>query len=313
MLLLKNYLTYFYTINYPTFEEHLAKMELKYLFRQNIDEKYIFSNFYIPSSKSPFLKECLKVIYSGNTIEEVIEQIKENNLSYEDFKVIYIKHKKDLLSHEERLATNRAIGFAIKGKAKIHNPKITIGISNIEGQWLFGIYEKNNLHWQAHKEKPHSYSNALGVRTARALVNIAASTGENCKIIDPCCGIGTVVIEGLGLGLNIVGFEINPLIGSNVKENLKFFGYKDLITIGSIHDIKEVYDIAIVDLPYGLFSPTTLKTQTDIIKTTRRIGRKAIFVTLEDMKEHIISAGFSIVDQCHVRKGKDKRSIILAK
>ena len=43
-----------------------------------------------------------------------------------------------------------------------------------------------------------------------------------------------------------------------------------------MHDIKEVFDVAIVDMPYGLFSRTTLEAQRDIIRTTRRIARKAL-------------------------------------
>lgn len=251
-------------------------------------------------------------MYTASTIEEILEQIKENNLAYEDFKARYIKHEKDMLSHEERLLAIRSIGLIIQGEADIHNPKITLGLTNIDNKWYFGIYEKNNLEWQAHEPKPCSYSNALGVRTARALVNIAAAIQENCKLIDPCCGIGTVVLEALGLGLNIVGYEINPLIGKNAKRNLEFFGYDDVITIGSMHDIKETFDIAIVDLPYGLFSPTTLEAQAALIKTTRRIAGKALFVTLEDMNKHIIEAGFTIIDQSNVCKGKFKRYITLA-
>lgn len=312
MLFLNTFLTYFYTINFPDFEEALARMELKYLFHREINQKEFFSDFYLPVSRSAFLKEGLKVIYTGSTIEELLHQIESNNLAYEDFKVRYIKHEKDTLSHEERLLAVKSIGFAIIGEANIHNPKVTLGITNIDHQWYFGIYEKNNLEWQAHEQKPRSYSNALGVRTARALVNIAASDNKACRIIDPCCGVGTVVIEGLGLGLNILGYEINPLVGNNAKRNLEFFGYEDVITIGSMHDIEDVYDVAIVDLPYGLFSPTTLEAQTNIIKTTRRIAQKAIFVTLENMNDHIISSGFKIIDQSHVCKGKFKRYIVLA-
>ncbi|NLM34570.1 MAG: SAM-dependent methyltransferase [Clostridiales bacterium] len=312
MLFLNTFLNFFYTINYPEFEKDLAQMELKYLFKKDIREKQFFSSFYIPTSRSAFLKECLQVMYTGNTVDELLEQIKDNNIAYEAFKVRYIKHEKDTLSHEERLLAIKAIGFTIEGEADIHKPQITLGVTNIDNQWLFGIYEKNNLDWQAHEQKPRSYSNALGVRTARSLVNIAASIQENCRIIDPCCGVGTVVIEGLALGLNIVGYEINPLIGNNAKRNLEFFGYKDVITIASMHDIKEVFDVAIVDMPYGLFSRTTLEAQRDIIRTTRRIARKALFVTLENMNEHIVSAGFTIIDQSQVCKGKFKRYIVLA-
>jgi tRNA G10 N-methylase Trm11 len=305
--------SYFYTINFPKFEENLGKTELRYLFNQDINEKYIFADFYIPTSRSAFLKECLSIIYTADTLAEIVEKIKLNNLSYDNFKVRYIKHESDVLSHEERLNADRAVGFAINGAADIHDPEVVLGITNVGNTWLFGEHEKNNLDWKAREQKPYSYSNALGVRTARAIVNIAAAGHTDCTIVDPCCGIGTVVIEALSLGLKVEGYEINPLIGENAKKNVEFFGYEDVITIGDMHEITKHYDIAIVDLPYGLFNPTTLKEQTDIMKTARRIADMAIIVTLEDMEEHIGAAGFTVTDRSHVSKGKFKRYITIAR
>ncbi|WP_139902488.1 TRM11 family SAM-dependent methyltransferase [Clostridium thermarum] len=305
--------SYFYTINFPKYEEDLGKTELRYLFKQDIKYKYLFSDFYIPISRSAFLKECVSIIYTADTLEEIVERITLDNASYDNFKVRYIKHEGDALSHEERLKANYAVGYAINGEADVHNPRIILGISKVGNQWIFGVHEKNNLEWQGREQKPYSYSNALGVRTARALVNIAAAGNEDCTIVDPCCGIGTVVIEALSLGMNIEGYEINPLIGENAKKNLKYFGYEDVITIGDMHEIKKHYNIAIVDLPYGLFNPTTLKEQTDIMKTARRIADRAIIVTMKDMDEYIIKAGFTIVDKTSVSKGNFKRYIAICR
>lgn len=302
---------YFYIINFPKFEEALGKTELRYLFNQEIHDKYIFSDLYIPTSRSAFLKQCLGIMFTGESLEEIVSQIKRDNVSFDKFKVRYIKHEDDTLTHEERLNADRAIGFAINGAADIHNPQIVLGITKINNKWFFGEFEKNNLDWQAREQKPFSYSNALGVRTARAIVNIATAQNRNCRLVDPCCGIGTVVIEALSLGIQVEGYEINPLIGENAKKNLEFFGYKDVITIGDMHEIRKHYDVAIVDLPYGLFNPTTLKEQTDIMKTARRIADRAIIVTLEDMNTHIIESGFKIIEQSHVSKGKFKRYITI--
>lgn len=301
--------SYFYSINFPKFEADLGRTELKYIFEQKIQDKYLLSDIYIPTSTSSFLKECIGIIYTGDTIDEIVNQIRRDNLSYSNFKVRYVKHEGDSLSHEDRLNADRAIGFVINGQANIHNPDIVLGITKVNNRWIFGEHEKNNLEWQGREQKPFSYSNALGVRTARAIVNIATASNRNCKLVDPCCGIGTVIMEALSLGIQAEGYEINPLIGENAKKNLKFFGYEDVITIGDMHQIDKDYDVAIVDLPYGLFNPTTLKEQTDIMKTARRIADKAIIVTLEDMEDHIIEAGFKIIDRTHVSKGKFKRYI----
>lgn len=304
---------YFYAINYPKYEENLCEMEMKYLFGKIPEEKYVFSHRYINPSRSPFIKHSISVLYSEDSLQAIVDKIVENKLSYEKFKVCYIKSQHGDVDYSERLKSVREIGFVINGQSEIHNPKITLGVTKVNGRWIFGEHKENDYEWHIHDKKPYSYSNSLGLRVSRAIVNIAVSNNLDCTLIDPCCGVGTVVIEALSFDINVKGYEINPCIAENAKRNLQFFGYKDVITNGDMHNIEDKYDVAIIDIPYGLFSKTTLKEQTDIIKTARRIADKLVIVAFEDMDEHIISAGFDIVDKCYVCKGKFKRYINICK
>ena len=95
---------------------------------------------------------------------------------------------------------------------------------------------------------------------------------------------------------------------NEIKDNRK------LKTLLNYHNsrfdhIKEKYDAAIIDLPYGLFTPTTLKEQTDIINYSRNITNKLVLITFEDMDEYIKSAGFNIIESSFVCKGKFKRFV----
>jgi tRNA G10 N-methylase Trm11 len=149
------------------------------------------------------------------------------------------------------------------------------------------------------------------VRVARTLVNIAVGNNLKLRMVDPCCGVGTVVIEALSMGIDIKGFELNPYIAENAKRNLEHFGYKAVITHGSMHDVTDKFDTAVVDLPYGVFSPTTLEEQLAIINSTRRLADKAVFITFEDMDEHFKLAGFKVIDKCQTNKGKFIRYITI--
>lgn len=302
---------YFYHINYPTYEENLCKTEMRYFFNKVPKEKYFFSPHYVDPSRSPFIKQCISILYIGTSLENLVTQIKDDKLSYEDFKVSYINYEEENLGYRERRKIEYEIGLNINGEAEMENPKVLLGVTKVDERWILGKYEKNNWEWKLSNRKPYNYSNALDIRTARAIVNIAASNDLKCTIVDPCCGIGTIVIEALSMGLNIKGFEINPMIAENAQKNLKYFGYENVIVKGDMHHIEDNFDVSIVDLPYGLFSPTTLEEQRAIIKTARRISNKMILVTLDDMDEHIISSGFKIVDRCHVSKGTFKRHIVI--
>lgn len=300
---------YFYRISYQEYDKALCNMEMKYLFGKTIKYKEFFSDLYIDPSRSPFIKECIKIIYVENSLNNIIENINRDNLSFEEFKVFYIKELEDNISYEERLNSMKKIGLAIRGIPNIHNPKLKLGIMKLKNIWVFGIYEKNELIYLKHNKKPFSYSNALSTKVARALVNIAVGKDTNKKVIDPCCGIGTVVIEGLSMGINIIGYEINKQIAFNGKRNMEALGYKINIVTGDMHNINEYYDVAILDMPYGLFTKTTSEVQRKIIRTTRRISKKAIIITFENMDDMIEKEGFKIIDREIIYKNNFKRYI----
>ena len=304
--------SFLYFINYQDNERELCKMEMRCLFNREINEKYFFSDIDINASKSPFIKSKIKIIYSDESLDRMVRKIKEDNLSYDDFKVSYVKSEQGDVQYEDRLEATRKIDFVVNGYPDMHKPRNPLAVTKINGLWIFGEYERNDFKWQKHNDKPYSYSNALGLRMARALVNIAMKDNEEGTLIDPCCGVGTVVIEALDLGIKVKGCEISKQIAYNARENVEFLGYlRDTIVCYDMHKIKDKYDSAIIDIPYGLFSPVTLEEQKAIIHTARNICEKMVIVTFEDMEKFIVEAGFSVIDKCVVPKGNFKRHILV--
>lgn len=304
---------FFYIINYPTMEESLCKMEIRLLFHKKIRKKYFFSYHYVNPSRSPFIQKCISILYTGSTIEDIIISIKKDNISCDNFKVRYITlgENDDAFSERRKIESN--IGYYINGLPDVHKPASLYGIAKINNRWIFGLCEMNNHLCNVHNKKPYNYSNSLGTRVSRAVVNIAVANNIRSKVVDPCCGVGTVLIEALSMGIDIKGYELNPPIAVNANKNLKYFGFDPIVLNENMHSIKDKFDVSIIDIPYGLFSKTTLNEQKNIIHTARRISDKMVIITLEDMDQHIIDSGFKILDKCFVTKGKVKRFIILCK
>ncbi|MCA1074919.1 RNA methyltransferase [Clostridium bowmanii] len=302
---------YLYTTNYSKDEESLCKMETKCLFNKPLNGKHIFSDIYVDSSRSPYIKKCISIMYTGDTMKQIVDQIVMDKLTSADYKVAYINADDEIMGFHEGRSIEFEIGFNILGEAEMKNPKITFGITKIDNKWVFGEIESNTSDWLFHNKKPFSYSNALKVNVCRALVNIAVGNNLGLSVVDPCCGIGTVLIEAISMGININGYEINPFIGKNAKTNLRYFGYEDIITIGDMHDIKNKYNVAIVDLPYGIFTQITTDEQLAIMDSARRIADKMVIITFDDMEQQITSVGFNIDDRCTVSKGTFIRHIYI--
>ena len=300
---------YLYVINYPLNEKDFCQLEMKYLFHKEIRKKYFFSEKKESPSRSPYIKHCMPVMYRTDSLEELMVKLKKKKAAYDDFKFAYFKIADSELSYEEWINSVSALGTVIDGEVDMENPKLMLGVTKVHGQWIFGELEMNDNHWQEHNKKPNNNSHSLKTRTAKALVNIAVGDELNCMLIDPCCGVGTVVLEALSMQINVKGYEINSLIAQKAEQNLSFFGYEDVITNGDMHEIKEHFDVAIVDIPYGLFTPITLEEQCEIIKTARRIANKLVIITFENMDEALVAEGFKIVDHCHIIKGNFIRTI----
>lgn len=107
----------------------------------------------------------------------------------------------------------------------------------------------------------------------------------------------------MALGLDIEGNDISREISWSARKNLKYFGYDEyLINRTSIHDLNKYYDVAILDIPYNLYTPITYDEQCKIIASARKICDKMVIVTFEDMTKEIRQAGFSIIDSCLRKK-----------
>ncbi|MGV8982979.1 TRM11 family SAM-dependent methyltransferase [Clostridium sp.] len=302
---------YLYTTNYSKDEESLCKMETKCLFNKPLDGKHIFSDIYVDPSRSPFIKKCISIMYIGETMKQIIDQIVMDKLTSADYKVAYINATDEIMGFHEGRSIEFEVGFSILGEAEMKKPAIVFGITKVDNKWIFGECESNNSDWLLHNTKPFSYSNALKVNVCRALVNIAVGNNLDCSLVDPCCGIGTVLIEAISMGINVRGYEINAYIGKNAKTNLRYFGYEDVITICDMNDIKNKFNVAIVDLPYGIFTQITAEEQLAIMDSTRRIADRMVIITFDEMEQQITSVGFHIDDRCTVSKGTFKRHIYI--
>lgn len=302
---------YLYVINYPTYEKDLCMLEMKALFNMEPEDKVVISDREFNPSNSPFIKKRLDVIYEEDTFEEILKKLETDEIHLEGFKAEYLRLETGNVTYEERLKSVREIGLRIVGFPSMTAPKIRLGITKYKGKWVFGICVNNDYKWHEHDNKPCTYSNSLGIRTAKAVVNIANSGKPEIKVVDACCGVATTLIEGLSAGYDICGYELSPKNTANAKENLRYFNLETRVVNKDMNKIEEEYDSCIMDLPYGIFSHTSKELQQEMINTARRISKRIIVITFEEIDDLILNADFKIADRCSVNKGKFTRHILV--
>lgn len=295
-------------------EKELCRMEMRAFFEKDTEENVIVTDVAIDPSRSPFIQTRLEVLIDADNLDLLTERAAELEL-HTLFKTVCLNDMElgntAKIGHEDRRRIERQIGFPIKGVPELDHPEVLIGVIQVDDHWYAGKLMYSSSDWFIHKKKPHMYSTALSTRLARAAVNIAVPHPDGKRVIDPCCGIGTVLVEALSMGIPIVGRDINPLVVTGSRKNIAHFGLAGDVTIGPIAAVEELYDIAIIDMPYNLFTHITAEGQLDILKEARRFAKSCLVITIDNMDDMLEDVGFEIADRCLALKGNFSREVVL--
>lgn len=293
---------YIYSFNYHHTESALCKLESLYLFNKEEDNKLLFSDIHIDPSTSAFIKKRLDISLFSDDYSELITQIKNKKICIERFKVEYLALDGNPVEYDERLQKLRDIGLSIEGEPDYYDPVINYALTFYNGIWYFGELIKNNFDWHKHKQKPYSFSNSISIVIGKALINIASKGSQEKKLLDACCGVGTILLEGCFSKFNIEGCDINEKTCTYARENLNHFNYTTTIHYSDIKDISEKFDAAIIDLPYNLFTKVSDNTDAHIIESTSKIADRIVIVSTTDITDLINTAGFNVINYCSVSK-----------
>ena len=296
---------FIYNLNYPSYEKESCEIEVRALFKFDLKEKVFFESRNVHPSISPYLKSRLEIIYKASTFLELVELITKDKIAASDFMVKYMEWGIDDPPFAKRREYCKAIGLVIEGSACYNSPKIIFGITFYKENWYFGKLTEKSPNWKKHNKKPNSYSSSIGQSTAKVLINIAGNGDTSKRLIDPCCGVGTVLLEGIWAGYDIIGCEINRKTAENARKNLRHFNYEAEVITGDIQDIDDSFDASIVDLPYGNFSFKNDENQLKIIRNAIRISKKIVLASSEDIRDELVQENLKIIDHCKIGKNKN--------
>lgn len=306
--------TYLYTYACHESEQALCHLELKRLLgvQAGGDHQCVITNRCIDPSRSPFLKWRLDILLLTSTFEELLEHA-GSLIRMEDqtFKVLYLKEG-EAYTYDEQRRFEREVGSRIRGTAKMKSPDVTLGLIHVDGSWLLGVCHQAESVWLNHKNKPHNYSTGLSSRIARALVNIAVPEEAGVTMIDPCCGMGNVLIEALSMGIKIRGNDINPLAVRGARMNLRHYGYDDsLVTLGDMTDLKIRADRAILDLPYNVCSVLPVPKQLALLNHLGKLATEAVIISTQPLEQQLQQTGWHVQEHIKTTKGTFVREIWL--
>jgi 16S rRNA G966 N2-methylase RsmD len=300
-------------------ELELCRMEQRALFgREASPGGWLASSRMIEPGRSPFIRQRLFVRKAASSLDELIALADGWSMEGKTFKVRYVETADTGFDYDACRFIERKVGAVIRGKAEMRQPEVVLGVTDTGGDgWLLGELADNPAVWLAHQNKPQSYSTALSTRVARPLVNIALPWPDQelagKTLLDPCCGMGTVLIEALSMGVDASGSDMNPLAVQGARVNLAYYGYSDAVKLCDIAQARGAYDAVIADLPYNLCSKSPREEQLAILRHAAALSDRIILVTTEaeELDGLVAEACLLVKDSCRIPKGKLVRRVLL--
>lgn len=256
--------------------------------------------------RAAYVSECCHLLARAADLEGLLAAARKLNLKRERFRVRVRKLRG--VDAPGSQGVERLVADTISGSPDLSRPVTHLVVVARPEGWLLGErVSRADRGWTGHEQRPHQYSSSLPPRLARALVNLVARPGE--RLLDPCCGVGTVLAEAAAIGIDACGWDDNARVVEHAAANLRHHGLSATLIAGDGRDARGRFHGAVVDLPYGRRSPRVAEVCAGLVARAVELCRHVAVVTIEDSEEVLKAAGARMLGVARITKGNLTRRV----
>ena len=313
-------LPYYYRLSAPAGHYELAALEFRALTgdgmpgpipRVGIGEEAGLQRIFrarlgVDVARSAYVAECSRLLVEAAGLEELLGSAEKLALRRDRFRVT-VRTTGDVAAPETG-QIERAVADIIEGSPDLSRPATEMTVTGAPEGWLLGeLVSRTGNRWQGHEQRPFQYSSALPPRVARALVNLVAVPGD--KLIDPCCGVGTALVEASEIGIEAFGWETNPVVAEHAAANICHHNQGASIVVGDGRKARGRWHGAVLDLPYGQQSVKVDSVCAGLVECTGEVADLIAVVALDDLTGLLESLSFNLLGVAELRKNKLVRRV----
>ena len=135
---------FLYVYTWQVDEYELVQLEQRSFFSTSSGASYVLSDIDVAINRSPFIKTKLKVLASGETLDDIVPFAEQLTYQGETFRVLSLNSA--ALGDEpkqpfpERQLAERTLGNVIPGEPDVKNAAVVFGIVKVDGIWHFGQF-----------------------------------------------------------------------------------------------------------------------------------------------------------------------------
>lgn len=293
--------------------------------------RVVFAPQAVDIARSAYLLNCVSIEAQGDSLEALLEDCRRQDIRYEGFHITLLRPPPRVHARSNEVVLK--VANAITGRPDLTNPKVQLAVVAVRQgtgdreqvsatasdpspvtshlspeRWILGrVISQGENRWVEGMVRPIHFSSALPQRFSRALVNLVAAPGDT--LIDPCCGIGTPLIEALEAGVVAFGADTNPKMLRGLAQNLKHFGLPLRLFRADARQLVGHYDAAVLDFPYGRNLLLDKDLCRDILTPLKQAVKRAAVVSAAPLDDVLAEVGFRTVRYLTVHKGQMVRHV----
>ncbi|MEN6402899.1 MAG: hypothetical protein ABFD94_13230 [Armatimonadia bacterium] len=303
-------LGFVYTVHCQDPEAELAAAEAWAFTGAEMVGRVVYAPWGVDVARSAYLRHCVHIETQGETLEGLVEDCKATGVAYERFKITLLRPPPKVPERADEVVLR--VANAVTGKPDLTAPQVELAVVATQGRWMMGRLISVGLNrWLEGIERPIHFSSALPQRFSRALVNLVASPGDT--LIDPCCGIGTPLIEATEAGMFAFGADYNVKMLRGLAQNLKHLGMPLRLFRADARQLVGHWDAAVVDLPYGRNLLLDKDLARDILLALRGAAKRVAVVSAGPLEEVLGETAYEVVRKAIVPKGALKRHVYVVR
>jgi tRNA (guanine10-N2)-dimethyltransferase len=282
------------------------------------------SDFQSRIALSHFLSEYLDSIKT----EDLVPFFDNLNLTKADSVAVKVKIAEPMKGEYDPVELTKMIGEVVSDKVRINLDHPAVRFRVIVGENAHigrEIAEIDRTQYEKRKNRFLPFNSPISIhpRLARTLINMTAKS-NTCRILDPFCGTGTLLIESALMGMDAHGSDLSEKMVEGSGTNLKQLGLvADLkrLDVAEISKFNKKFDCIVTDPPYGRSSSTNKEPVEELYSRALRSfarnlkenGRVGIIVP--DQKALDLEDDFKIIRNTSVRAHRSlvRNFIILEK
>jgi tRNA G10 N-methylase Trm11 len=253
----------------------------------------------IDVERGAYVTVCAELLAEGVSPEALSAALATSPPEFERFRVTLLT-----LPPRPEVGSQAAIVEAaryVSGTVDVEAPLTELLLVGSEGDWRLGrVVSRATKTYLAHEHKPHGFSSALPARVARAMVNLAATPGDT--VVDPCCGVGTILLEVWAAGMRGVGGDVNPKLAGLTAVNLRHFGRPAWVCAADAGTPWTHGNAVVTDFPYGRQSAREQGLYERLLAALPAFAPRLALVTAEEVGELLLEAGYDVLRTADVLK-----------